>query len=614
MKINKTIRNLDSGRVSYSRKNYFSSSKQQKYYIRQLLSKKIHELLSLAEKYSLGVDKNSLLTFYNIGENSEENKEINLKFLTHKPDSSIISKITKAKDEILLSDSNYERFRKSIPVLPSIHYIRKSRHILNASLFKTFRNKYGSYNDCEHKICYTIEKNFEKLEIRNNIIRVKLCGDGTNCGRRHKLLNFCFTLPDQGMISKTSIGNYTLGIFRIKKEDYKTLKEALSECSSSLKKLSLKQIEIRGQLYQIKFLISGDMKFLHIIMGLNSCNSKNSCLYCKIDKTAFSENNKILIKNQLRSTDDLRTNIENTDPGSSISGYLYEPIFEFISFEDVVFDTLHLLLRITGKLINLLLHQIKSLDKDENDYTHQKKFYAYLETIGIKNPSKYEKVETENSTKMVLTIRSLNGQDCLMALKHMDLNTVFKQVSEKNLSKKKISDTFREFYAIYNKIKEKFYVENTLPLEVDTSNWLDLFNRCFASKHVTPYMHLFASHLCFFVESYGDVNLFNMQGLEKLNDFTTGQFFRATNKNKYYVGQILSQRNRLEDYRHLGIELNLNKKVNFSVKAIRKTIIDDENQRTWCQFKINDQIISNIDIKDFVDEKLSIKVVIIIFN
>ncbi len=39
-------------------------------------------------------------------------------------------------------------------------------------------------------------------------------------------------------------------------------------------------------------------------------------------------------------------------------------------------------------------------------------------------------------------------------------------------------------------------------------------------------------HLHEFVELYGDVNLFNQQGLEKLNDQTTTQFFRGTNKKK----------------------------------------------------------------------------------
>ena len=38
-------------------------------------------------------------------------------------------------------------------------------------------------------------------------------------------------------------------------------------------------------------------------------------------------------------------------------------------------------------------------------------------------------------------------------------------------------------------------------------------------------------HIPEFLEKYKDVNVFNIQGLEKLNDFTTEYFFKSTNKN-----------------------------------------------------------------------------------
>jgi hypothetical protein len=38
---------------------------------------------------------------------------------------------------------------------------------------------------------------------------------------------------------------------------------------------------------------------------------------------------------------------------------------------------------------------------------------------------------------------------------------------------------------------------------------------------------------------YGDVNQFNVEGLEKLNHMTHGQVFRATNLNKDYLKQVI---------------------------------------------------------------------------
>jgi hypothetical protein len=49
-----------------------------------------------------------------------------------------------------------------------------------------------------------------------------------------------------------------------------------------------------------------------------------------------------------------------------------------------------------------------------------------------------------------------------------------------------------------------------------------------------------------FMKLYGEINQFNVEGLEKLNHMTHGQFFRATNSNKDYLKQVIRKRNRLE--------------------------------------------------------------------
>ena len=82
---------------------------------------------------------------------------------------------------------------------------------------------------------------------------------------------------------------------------------------------------------------------------------------------------------------------------------------------------------------------------------------------------------------------------------------------------------------IFIKIKENFYLENSNLLKIEEDEWLKTFTKSFHAKHVTPYMHLFGSHLCFFVEDFGDVDIFNIQGLEKLNEKTKKQYF-STNR------------------------------------------------------------------------------------
>jgi hypothetical protein len=48
------------------------------------------------------------------------------------------------------------------------------------------------------------------------------------------------------------------------------------------------------------------------------------------------------------------------------------------------------------------------------------------------------------------------------------------------------------------------------------------------------------------IQLHGDVSLFTMQGLEKLNDFTTQHYFNSTNRQTDYLFQLIRKRNRIE--------------------------------------------------------------------
>jgi hypothetical protein len=54
-------------------------------------------------------------------------------------------------------------------------------------------------------------------------------------------------------------------------------------------------------------------------------------------------------------------------------------------------------------------------------------------------------------------------------------------------------------------------------------------------------MHCFVSHLHEFRESHGDFNIYNQQGMEKLNDIITVDYFRKSSKN--WLKKILGTNN-----------------------------------------------------------------------
>ena len=70
---------------------------------------------------------------------------------------------------------------------------------------------------------------------------------------------------------------------------------------------------------------------------------------------------------------------------------------------------------------------------------------------------------------------------------------------------------------------------------------------------------MFGDHLGEMIQYFGDVNSFNMQGLERLNGITTGHYFSSSNKQKDYLTQLINKRNRLE-ISHFIIDLNWEKR------------------------------------------------------
>ena len=103
---------------------------------------------------------------------------------------------------------------------------------------------------------------------------------------------------------------------------------------------------------------------------------------------------------------------------------------------------------------------------------------------------------------------------------------------------------WEEFYEIVNLVKA---VEmESSEVKDRTREWLRLYLSVYNKATVTPYMHAFVQHLHEFVFLYKDINAFNCQGLEKLNDITTAQFFSSTNRKQEALHQILKKRNRIE--------------------------------------------------------------------
>ncbi len=114
----------------------------------------------------------------------------------------------------------------------------------------------------------------------------------------------------------------------------------------------------------------------------------------------------------------------------------------------------------------------------------------------------------------------------------------------------KIQDIWKVFWDLFNYLKINC---DSKELQSDLKSWVRMFLKIYQTKNVTPYIHSFVYHVPEFIEKYGCIGKFNQQGLEKLNDVTTVNFLKSTNRRKSEAyKQILQKWNRLEQLEDSG--------------------------------------------------------------
>ena len=92
--------------------------------------------------------------------------------------------------------------------------------------------------------------------------------------------------------------------------------------------------------------LSADMKFLLMVLGLKGATGKYSCIYCKADLKERQD--------WLQSARASRRRTA-TDPVDPTTGQHFKNLFMFIPRDQVVLDTLHLLLRCVDRLVHTVV-------------------------------------------------------------------------------------------------------------------------------------------------------------------------------------------------------------------------------------------------------------------
>jgi hypothetical protein len=342
------------------------------------------------------------------------------------------------------------------------------------------------------------------------------------------------------------------------------LKEIIEELQN------FRELLINGIEYNIKYTLGGDLKWLAIVTGINAANSDQPCPWCKFNK----KNNDDLKKSWSISD----RSHEESEANQNSFGYKNQTLFKFIKFEEIVIDSLHLLLRITDVLFEKLLGFIEYLDSENRERTYFQRLGEIL--IGLKITSPFY-ISKKGKTKL----RSLNKRERLLFLDSLRTNN-FKAIFHEHANNNKlitINWIFLKFNELFNYSMNDFsennytfqYNENYLKPKL--SEWLGFVLKLInydnlkknekqkkkEKEHITPYIHAMVHHIPEFISTFKNLEAYCTQALEKSHNSTKVYVMRQTNKQKdKFVKQLLEKENRMEFYNLKGTTAELLEKIN----------------------------------------------------
>ena len=287
-----------------------------------------------------------------------------------------------------------------------------------------------------------------------------------------------------------------------------------------------------------------------MVNGINAANSNQPCVWCLWNQNQEfneAEQNKIWPISRTYN-EALRAVNSNVN-----LGYLNLPLFNFINFEDNLIDTLHLLLRITDKLIERFLGFLDYLDNNQGFNLEIRPHLRRLNEVLIENCGITSPLYLGKSGNVKL--RSINQDERLRFLK-LGIRNIFPDLipDEDDLDNNKIkmgyfAIAFTKFYRVFDYIKKDFSQEdfNIQWFEIQKKDFLEAFLIINENKKITPYIHALFYHVPEFIQKHKNLNLFQTQALEKLNDVRKTHYFRNTNKkNEAFIEQLIEKANRLE--------------------------------------------------------------------
>ena len=200
---------------------------------------------------------------------------------------------------------------------------------------------------------------------------------------------------------------------------------------------------------------------------------------------------------------------------------------------------MHLFLRVSDVLLNLLLADIRREDGKLKKGDNLIKFESFL----CKHCTAQCNIEIENNKCVIKP--DLQGPEKLRLLKNIDIP----QFLPTNSNANSITNIWATFFKLYCQILHDDWSHDTIEIfKTELNLRLDNFTDIYQTKFVTPYMHAFVTHVPEIIVAHGSIAQFTQQGLERLNSECKSMWYSGTNLKGKAMQQLMYKMKRRQYY------------------------------------------------------------------
>ena len=238
-------------------------------------------------------------------------------------------------------------------------------------------------------------------------------------------------------------------------------------------------------------------------------------------------------------------------------GYAHPPLTD-IPNDCFVVDILHKFLRLSDLLVDLLLDELFRVDQfyatTKFDANKHKNLNILSDFLQIN--CKWKPFEAQSDSKQIRDhMKSMQGPQKTIFFNQINNSSTSIKALFKGIHKKiEITKLWSLYWSIHKilrtqkKMHFNFVIDYSSEfVKIKCKELLDLFISIYLKEKVTPYLHVTCHHLHEVHKKYGNLSYWSNEGLEKLNDLSTHDFFSTTNKKPTFVKQMLERDVRLSN-------------------------------------------------------------------